>query len=240
MNPNQVLLQVRATLFIPRFLGYSAENIAKYQHLLPNAVVGGVELKGFPFPDAFPPVLGDNSPWQLSTESYQISFLPNRIDVSSVGVAADNALRKIDFVQTVEEIFRKIMELEGVRATRLAFAPSYAWNDTPDFHGVEYLNSLITRNRYEGVAADENEVRNRFLVDRRIGGYDTPVNHIISISSGTRHNRKGNAAEEFTTVICEIDINNCLGQSVQFTGEDVISFYNQVLDWEQSLINVYL
>jgi hypothetical protein len=236
MEANQVIVKLRSTLFIPRFIGHTATNKEKYCCLLKDGKAEPVEAMLNPF--GYGQVsLEENSSWQISNGTYKIVFLPNRIDFLCAIISTDDSIETL-FIEETIRIFREIMNKEDVQASRFAYAPILALDNDENFNNSMFFNTFISKNSFMGESAIENNIRTLYRKPIDIGGNALTINYIINFSTGNK-----SVADEdktYPALLVEIDINTKPKLNVSYDAVVLKAFFEQVKEWRIELLNTYL
>lgn len=235
MEVPMLILQLRATMFLPKFIWYNEEHQAKYIDLLPGARVKPfVDLSSLTGNMPLPPgtMPAEYGPWQISAGKFSLSFQPNRIDILCNHLTNDFNLVK-EFVEMSKNICQKVLERENTTALRLAYAPTKGL----DLHNGDikkFYTALPRVNTFEGEAIKNVEMKSVYRVKKSFGSKECDVNFRSEISQGTRQDANRPGTEEF--IIMSLDINT-FGMDNQFAIEDVKDFFNRSVIWDKDFDN---
>lgn len=222
MEPITIL--VRATVFVPQFIGYSADNVEKLKDLLPGAQI----LAGGFAPSMVNPnfplfAIPDGVPWQMVKDDFSIQFFPNKIDIVQ---------NKLLFKEEEEEsfknnaigIFDAIMKIYDMKiAKRLAYAPICVIDDSDDFSVEEYLNKLVNISPFMGNVPQEIILNTNYKVE--VQGFH--MNFLSKIGEGTKNIAKDSSVISKCVVI-DLDLNTIVEEVKGFDTDDVKSFFTTI------------
>lgn len=234
MEPITIL--ARATIFVPQFIGYSAENVGKLKDLLPGAqILAG----GFAPPMANPNfplfTIPDGVPWQMVKDGFSIQFFPNKIDIVQ---------NKLLFKEEEEELFKNnaigifeaIMKIYDIKnAKRLAYAPICVIDNSDNFSVEEYLNKLVNISSFMGNVPQEIILNTNYKVESQ--GFH--MNFLSKISEGTKNMAKDNNSK---CVVIDLDLNTIAEEVRDFDMNNIKLFFttigNTKKDYIQHLLKI--
>lgn len=222
MKPITIL--VRATIFVPQFIGYSADNKEKLKDLLPGAQILAA---GFVPPMANPNfplfAIPDGIPWQMVRDDFSIQFFPNKIDI-----VQNKILLKEDeedfFKNNAIDVFEKIMKIYDIKtAKRLAYAPIYAIDNSEDFSVEEYLNKLVNISSFMEKSPQEIVLNINYKIEYK--GFH--MNFLSKISEGTKSMTKDSNVISKCVVI-DLDLNTIAEEVKDFNIDNIKLFFDTI------------
>lgn len=234
------IVQMRGTIFLPENIGYTEDNATKFQALLmPNGTIGNVFLGGN-MPIASAPQWG--GPWCLTqtenSQTKQIMFLPNQIDVIAYNDNGYDAEAEKSFITECKMSFYKIVEELGetTKLTRLAYAPLLVIEKEQQPHkGI--FNKILNIKSEETDYITDRDVTFTLKREVVINGKNILLNLLHKISDGYQTiTTIGNPTKKEIYML-QLDINTVVEQRYKFEKNDVESFYDRVIELKNSLID---
>ena len=239
MKSNTVFLQSRATMFIPRFIGYTKANSDKYINLLDNAKAEALEIPKNPF-SPIPFNFEDSRPWQIISGSFRLVFLPNKIDLLLLNVHNDVSKQK-EFLATAAKVFNEIAKREDSHAVRLAYAPNMAFESIGDFCVDNFFAVNIPMSVYHECQPKRATMKFEYQVPESICEHDMDINYIIKLSSGEKRvNRENQESSVSSIIIAEVDINTKSQDGLRLGENEVCDFFDKAIGYSDKFVDNFI
>lgn len=241
MNVLPRIGQIRCSIFISQFIGFTPENFDTFRTLLmPEGVATGVQVNGAVSPTPFYSQPQYGMPWSLSknlqgqNDSEIISFLPGKIDFV-LNKTGDIQELVMPYISRCENGFQSIIsKLKSVEVNRLAFCPLHSIKIDEKSPADLYWGNILKRTSSNGIPCQNVEISYLLKNQERINGKDVSMNFLHQIKDGF-HMINGQKDEDCILVV--LDINTATENNLKFSAEDQHSFWNKCFEWEMDLLN---
>lgn len=237
MRNSLTITSLRSSIFMP-LLPCKRENIEALNTVVPyflpalsmsNSInVGGMLIEQ------------SGANWMMvSTDRKQkIIFQDNKIDfISEIEQPySKNAVE--EFSKLSNSILKKIMELSGVMANRLAIAPQIKIKDTEE-NVKTWVNSIFNKNEFKSVQLEANEFSQIYRVNEKISEKTYLLNYLSRFSSQKSLVKKDGKNSIVDQFMLDIDINTFVDPNYEFNQNSVKVFFDRACDFCEDLINFY-
>ena len=238
------VFQLRGTIFISKFIGYSTSNSAWLKQLFPNTIECPIPQTTIQFsPGSLQitqqPQLEENAPWQLVEGNTRIVFNPNRIDIIRDVVTVQDSAED-NFCNFCSDAFLKIVESQSLVPTRLAYAPIYAKDRDDSFNSMMLWNNLLTHPSYGDIKPEEVSLTYNYRVEKSIGERSVPINFKTFISDAQKQLPTGIVSG---CVTISLDINTAVNpvvnhaQSLEYGVHDIEFFFKTAYRWGKEFLS---
>ena len=174
MKQNFIIRGLRGSVFMPQ-MTFNWEFISAIQTMLPNYIPSVISDT----PQVIKGMLLSPGDWILSSpdDNIRIVFQAQKVDY----IINTNIEYTQDIVSTLanncNQIFKRIMEITGMRASRLAIAPTLEYKgDTTLFKN--FVNKIYAKNTFKESKVDNCDFSQVFRVDEEINGKQFIVNYL--------------------------------------------------------------
>ncbi len=239
MNTSPRIGQVRCSVFISQFIGYTPENVEKFRPIfMPDVEQSSVQISGVVSPGQFNTPLQYGMPWNLSrnlsgqNENEIVSFVPGKIDyvLNQTGSISDIVPA---FINRCERAFNLVANLKGIDVNRIAFCPLHSIRIDEDNPASLYWENILKRTSSNGIPCQNIEVNYLLKNNEIINGKDVTINFLHQIKDGF-HLVNGKKDED--CIIIVLDINTAVENNRMFSIDDMHSFWEKCPDWEKFLL----
>ena len=219
MKGNLFIAQLRGTIFVSQYIGYTPENANKFKGLLlPDSIVCSapeiIAQGGIPTSPQY------GMSWRLFKKDnvdgdYNIVFLPGRIDIILTKDAKYRDETEINFCKKCVDWFSKIMkEISIPIVTRIAYAPLYAIRYEDGTYDARW-DGLLKKTVYDGIPM--RDVNFNFLLKRVINicGKEIEMNLLHNISDGVQIRVGAESQQQIQVVLLQLDINSTPEKSIE-------------------------
>lgn len=237
MEINFNIKEQRSTIFMPPII-YNNENYQKVQ----GAISSGESFLPYMIPNGIPviPAGGPNIvptlDWALvnDTRTKQINFSLQKIDV----IFRTKSTTSIEFCNKSLDFFNKLIKAFGFPVTRLAYAPTYSIEYSSEI--VQGLNKAIfTKNSFCDQPLQNLDIRQNFRLEEKLSQKPFSLNYIAYFGIIQETQIKDNTPIAKNSIQSSFDINTVQIKDLQFSPEDVSSFYNQSPNFADKFIKFY-
>ena len=240
MKDNLFIAQLRGTIFVSQYIGYTPENAKKFgELLLPDSKV-------YSAPEIIVPGVNPTAPqygmsWRLFKKGddggdYNIVFLPGKIDIILTKDAKYGDETEMNFCKKCANWFTMIMkEISISTVTRIAYAPLYAIRYEDGTYDARW-DGLLKKTVYDGTPM--RDVNFNFLLKRVINicGKEIEMNLLHNISDGVQIRVGAESQQQMQVVLLQLDINSTPEKSIDLNKEGVNKFFDDILGIKEKLI----
>jgi hypothetical protein len=223
-----ITIGLRATIFIPQYIGYSIANEVKMKEIFSNAQVfpvGNMISIGPVNSNVQTLNIPEGAPWQLSTQDLSIQFLGNKIDIVQNKISVRDDEYENNFKNYAVQIFEKILNLFDINyVRRLAYAPTYTIEDSVEFSTNDFWNKTVIHSVFDGQTVQEMVIHSNYKIKYDICGDKYDMNFLSRISEGFK-NMAGSSS--IKCVIFELDLNT-VGEESKFEINHIKSFFDTI------------
>lgn len=230
MKDNLFIAQLRGTIFVSQYIGYTPENANKFRELLlPDSTA-------YSAPEIIVPGVNPTAPqygmsWRLFKKcgdngDYNIVFLPGKIDIILTKDAKYGDETEMNFCKKCADWFSKIMkEISISIVTRIAYAPLYAIRYEDGTYDTRW-ESLLKKTVYDGTPM--RDVNFSFLLKRVINicGKEVEMNLLHNISDGVQIKVRAETQQQIQVVLLQLDINSTPEKSIDLDAGGVNKFFD--------------
>ncbi len=246
MKKSLKIVQLRSTIFLNQNIGYDPDICDDVNKAL------GVEGKayGIPQPGASGPLVDPfhslqyGMPWGLLVKcddgEYNIKFRFGKIDITQSKEASYDNVAEEDFCQKSVEWFGKILNLvqgDSAVITRIAYAPLYALLKEGENGGNAVWGKWLKKIVYDGTPSQDVNLIFVFKRDVEVGGRNIPMNLYHNIYDGCRRVTVGDNESVDDVLMLQLDLNSLPEAKVQLNIGDVSSFYSNILEIKNKLVD---
>lgn len=242
METLPVIAQLRATVFISQFIGYSPQNENEYRALfLPDGTLTPIQPEGLvPSPQA-PVIPQYGMPWRLikwgdkQGESTSVTFYPGKIDIilNKEGHLEELGGPFIDFC--IGKF--KLLLAKSFVISRMAFCPTFTIRVDSSEQATEYWRRLLkctTSNgiRYQNIGVNYL-LKTEIIVNQRtvVMNFLHQITDGVHITSGTK---------DADCILVTLDMNSAPEHVYSFVEQDLAPFFEQCKEWSRRLMeNVF-
>jgi hypothetical protein len=230
------IIQLRSTIFISQNIGYvpKVANVLKVK-LMPEGEIKGLIPNGIPATFDNSPVQW-GSPWRIIEKDenglqYEIHFLPNKIDIlqnDSVDSNEEEFIRKsVDWFKTITDF------LQEKTVFRLAYAPSYSF-EPEDI--TTFWKKFIKVSSYEGITGQDINLSFLFKKEIDVGEQKIVLNLLHRLSDAIKTTTVDGTPNEKRVIMVQMDLNTVPIPNLKIKEEDMVSFFNCILEIKNNLI----
>lgn len=242
MEPLPVIAQLRATVFISQFIGYTPQNEQEYRMLfLPDGTLTPIQPEGLvPSPQApITPQYG--MPWRLTKwgnnpgESTSVTFYPGKIDII---LNREGRLEELEdpFIDFCVERFRSLLDKSFV-ISRMAFCPTFTIKIESAEQASEYWRRLLKCTISNGIQYQNVGVNYLLKKEIEVNHHPVVMNFLHQIMDGV-HITSG--TKDADCILVTLDMNSAPEHVYSFVEQDLVPFFEQCKDWSRRLMeNVF-
>ena len=242
MEPLPVIAQLRTTVFISQFIGYSPQNEQEYRALfLPDGALAPIQPEGL-VPSPLQPVIPQyGMPWRLIKlgnkpgESTSVTFYPGKIDII---LNQEGPLEELEgpFIDLCIEKFKLLLAKSFV-ISRMAFCPTFTIRvDSPE-HASELWRRLLKCTTSNGIRYQNVGVNYLLKKEIEINHHLVVMNFLHQISDGV-HITSG--VKDADCILVTLDMNSAPEHVYSFVEQDLVPFFDLCKEWSRRLMeNVF-
>ena len=233
MKINPIVILLRGTIFLNnKTIEYTKENQSSYAGLLSNSNISPI-----PTPPQFNSL--SNVPWQIANKERAIVFLPNKIDILQ-RLAGDRTELESIFLDFCKETFKTILEKSDLKATRIAFAPTYVFESNENnIDEVPRFWQSVFKNIYVN-DLPKKDINLSYLLKTEWEDFEKNSTVWVNLShkwqDGTKTLTDGRTE---SCVILELDVNTVQSLETTFSINEIKEFYDWSLDCINKLMQNY-
>ena len=242
MEPLPVIAQLRATVFISQFIGYSQQNEQEYRVLfLPDGTLFPAQPEGLvPSPQA-PVIPQYGMPWRLikwgnkQGESTSVTFYPGKIDII---LNQEGSLEELagPFIGFCIEKFKLLLHRSFV-ISRMAFCPTFIIRVESPEQATEYWRRLLKCTTSNGIRYQNVGVNYLLKKEIEVNHHMVVMNFLHQIMDGI-HITSG--TKDADCILVSLDMNSAPEYVYSFVEQDLVPFFEQCKDWSLRLMeNVF-
>lgn len=242
MEPLPVIAQLRATVFISQFIGYTPQNEKEYRELfLPNGVLTPIQPEGL-VPSPQTPVIPQyGMPWRLTKfgdkqgESTSVTFFPGKIDII---LNQEGPLEELEgpFTDFCVGKFKLLLDKSFI-ISRMAFCPTFTIRVDSAEQASEYWRRLLKCTTSNGIRYQNVGVNYLLKTEIKVNDHPVVMNFLHQISDGV-HITSG--TKDADCILVTLDMNSAPECAYSFVEQDLGPFYEQCKEWSRRLMeNVF-
>lgn len=224
MKPNFFIKGLRGSVFMPQ-ITFDWEFVSAMLEILPNYIPSFVSDT----PQVIKGMFLSPGDWILvsPTDDVRVVFQAQKIDyiIANTNEAYTQELIH-DFADKCNLVFKKIMEITGVNASRLAIAPTLKFaGDTDLFRS--FVNTIYAKNTFKKSNIDNCDFSQVFRVDEEINGNHYIINYLSKfyVASSVVVVNGINTIKEVNML--DFDINTLVNPAYSFNKNAVDDFFKK-------------
>lgn len=232
----KVLLSIRATIFVPSIVGYSDDAWNKYRDLMPSSKIEAIPFPGFPY-NPTNPIPVESGPWQMLSGRDRLMFGSNRIDFVRTFVEEPTEALENAFIEEAESMFSFIMKENSFYATRIAFNPTFAFDNDDEFSNEMFFGQLSTKSEVAGIKISDFDFS---------FGLSSPWNNgvrlyaAIRFGNGKKEKRqKEGKSDVSVALMTDIDISTKEENKENFNSTDINMFFKSAVELKNNILKGY-
>ena len=232
----KVLLSIRATIFVPSIVGYSDDVWNKYRDLMPNAQREAIPFPGFPY-NPTNPIPAENGPWQMLSGKDRLMFGSNRIDFVRTFVEEPTEELENAFIDEAERIFNFIMKENSFYATRIAFNPTFAFDNDNEFSNETFFVQLTTKSEVAGIKISDFAFSFGLSSSWNNG---VKLYAAIRFGNGKKEKRQKDGKNDVSVALMtDIDISTKEENKENFNSTDIHLFFQSAVELKNNILKGY-
>lgn len=215
---------LRGSIFMPQ-ITFSWDFILALKGLLPDYLPSTISGN----PQMLRGMLLTPGDWTLTSPDGKniLIFTAQKVDyivISTDTTYSQEAIKR--FAEQCQKVSGKIMELTGVKANRLAIAPTFKYlGDSTQFK--TFINTVYAKNSFKNSGVDNCDFSQVFRVDEEINGTPIKVNYLSKFYT-TNAVMVVNGVNTIQEVnMLDFDINTVVSPNYIFDIDAVRDFFNK-------------
>lgn len=240
------LLDLRCTVFAP-LITYSNDSLGKLLPLFNKEQYTPSILPQLVQPTAYNNYIQQNNVidqvknWQLISPvcKESISFINGQIDIK-LKLSKIGEIKEEDFCNSSFEKIQKILKVFGFKAFRMAFAPSYSYEQEQEERS-SFIDSIFSKNSFHETKINSCSFSNVFKTSEEIFGHKIMMNFVSQFDNGqylVSQAAGGNSIKDCFYV--RNDINTIPNPAVSFNLDDVADFFKKAANFNTDFLNFYI
>lgn len=239
----RVIFFRRLTVFTVNFVNFTQEVREKLNRVFPSASVAPFinSGEGFIAPQplmAAPPMGGEGVPWQLFSMELTFRFVPNSINVISQNVTINKEDEETLVRKMHEALCRMLQSLSIERVLLMAYAPSIAVDETPDFLVNDYFKKVMRVPTVGEAVPQHMDLRVSYIQKKKLrDDREESLTCVCKLDQGKKRDQQ--ARMDIPCVIMEADLNMRNPENA-YTMGDLDAFFAQSIDWAEVFVDAFL
>lgn len=240
------ILQLRATAFITRNIGYRPEIANEIKKILDlDGQIEGFPMPGFPVNTFNPKEPQLDMPWSLvklrgTDTTYKVNFLPGKIDIIVNHEEEYNIDVERKFLKQCSNWFIQICEKYDVKPSRLAYAPLFVIISEKDLDLDNRWEKLVTLSSFNGSLVQDLNLSFNYKIEFELADKAVQLNLYHHIYDGTQTiQHKKDSKTTHRVIMLQLDLNTIASEDYSFSSKDLISFFNEIKNVKTQIVKEF-
>lgn len=236
------ILQLRATAFITKNIGYTHEIADEFRRILElDGQIKGIIMPGVPI-NAFEqnePQWG--MPWSIVKQKgndtvYNVNFLPGKIDIIVNHEAEyDNNVEQT-FLDKCSKWLTDICKKVDANSSRLAYAPLYVIQSEEELDLVNRWKKIVSLGSFEGSPVQDLNLSFNYKIEFDLGAKTVQLNLLHNIFDGTQTVQNKNAIRTSRVIMMQLDLNTIPSEDYRFSDFELSLFFKNITNVKTQIV----
>lgn len=236
------ILQLRATAFITKNIGYTHEIADELRRILGlDGQIKGIIMSGVPINafDQNEPQWG--MPWSIVKQKgndtvYNVNFLPGKIDIIVNHEAEYNNNVEQEFLEKCSKWLTEICKKVEAKSSRLAYAPLYVINSEVESDLTSRWKKIVSLNSFEGSPVQDLNLSFNYKIEYELGDKIVQLNLLHNIFDGTQTIQNKNIIKTSRVIMMQLDLNTIPSEDYCFSDSELSLFFKNITNVKTQIV----
>lgn len=236
------ILQLRATAFITKNIGYTHDIAEEFRRILDlDGQVKGIIMPGVPINafDQNEPQWG--MPWSLVKQKgndtvYNINFLPGKIDIIVNREAEYDSEVECEFLEKCSKWLIDICNKVDAVTSRLAYAPLYVIQNEIESELKVKWRKIVVLGSFEGSPVQDLNLSFNYKSEFELGDKTVQLNLLHNIFDGTQTIQNKNLIKTSRVIMIQLDLNTIPSEDYRFSESEVRLFFKNITSVKTQIV----